>query len=243
MPIGGRYAIITGAFEVIRRCQAFVGGLIQIMFTGIIQRVAEVKKVSRRTDSARLVLDLGELAEEVAVGDSVAVNGACLTAARVATGEAEFDVGAETMKLTSLGELRSGSHANVELALRPDDRLGGHFVQGHVDGTGTVRDLRERPGEWRLKVGISAELAGQMVKKGSVAVDGISLTVAELLPTGFEVSVIPHTLESTTLSEKRAGDTVNIECDMIGKYVRRLLGGGEESGEPLSIERLRREGY
>jgi len=213
------------------------------MFTGIIQKVAEVKKVSRGADSAQLVLDLGELAEDVAVGDSVAVNGACLTATRIERGQAEFDVGTETMKLTTLGDLRSSSRINVELALRPEDRLGGHFVQGHVDGTGTVRDIREEPGEWRLKVGVSSELTGQMVKKGSVAVDGISLTVAELMPDAFEVSVIPHTLEATTLSDKRTGDRVNIECDMIGKYVRRLLAADKESAESLSVDKLRREGY
>lgn len=213
------------------------------MFTGIIQKVAEVKKVSRGADSAGLLLGLDELADEVEIGDSVAVNGACLTASRIERDEVEFDVGAETMKLTTLGDLRSGSRVNVELALRPDDRLGGHFVQGHVDGTGTVREIQDLPGEWRLKVGVSSDLSQQMVKKGSVAVDGISLTVADLMPDAFEVSVIPHTLAETTLREKRTGDRVNIECDMIGKYVRRLLATDEESAGSLSVERLRREGY
>ena len=216
------------------------------MFTGIIRKVAEVSRVSRRGGVLVLRLALGELAEEVGPGDSVAVDGVCVTATDVQNGEAAFDVSSETLGLTTLGALTQGDRANVELALRAGDRLGGHFVTGHVDGTGTIGAMKRLAGECRMRVNAGAELLAQMVQKGSVAVDGVSLTVARLLPGAFEVSLIPYTLEATTLGRRRPGDRVNIECDMIGKYVRRSADGAaaaQRAGGSITVERLTEEGF
>jgi len=216
------------------------------MFTGIIRKVAEVRRVSRRSGAAVLRVALCELAQEVGPGDSVAVDGVCVTATKVQNGEMEFDVSSETLSLTTLGGLRQGDEVNVELALRAGDRFGGHFVSGHVDGTGTIRQMRRLAGECRMTVAAGAELLAQMVQKGSVAVDGVSLTVARLLPDAFEVSLIPYTLEATTLGRKRPGDRVNIECDMIGKYVRRLQernSAAGQSGGSIAVQRLAEEGF
>lgn len=190
-----------------------------------------------------LTLNLGRLAPEVCPGDSVAVDGTCLTATKRHGELVEFDVSSETVRLTTLGELKSNSRVNVELALRAGDRLGGHFVSGHIDGTGVIREKKELPGEWRVKIAVPRALAARMVQKGSVAVDGISLTVAALEQDSFEVNLIPHTLAATTMQHKGPGDRVNIECDMIGKYVRKLLGSEPPPDGPLSVERLRREGF
>jgi riboflavin synthase len=209
------------------------------MFTGLIQNVAKVRAVQHRGSSSVIELELGALASEVKVGDSVAIDGACLTAVAVTGGSVSFDVSAETLRKTTLGDLRRGSEVNVELAMKPTDRFGGHFVSGHVDGTGVIAEKANRPGEVRLKVRTPRELTDMMVVKGSVAVDGISLTVAALSDGMFEVSLIPHTLAATTLKDKGAGARVNIECDMVGKWVQRLVKpkGG------LTIEKLREEGY
>jgi riboflavin synthase len=200
------------------------------MFTGIVQKVAEVASVQHKGASSVVALEMAGLAADVKAGDSVMADGVCLTATGVRGSVAEFDVSAETLRLTTLGSLRHGSRLNVELAMRPDDRFGGHFVSGHVDGVGTIERITPLPGETRLRVRVPKELSEQMVMKGSVAVDGISLTVAALEAGAFEVSLIPHTLAATTLSEKKPGARVNVECDMIGKWVLRLLGEGGTAG-------------
>ena len=210
------------------------------MFTGIIGKVAKVTSVRSHGGAVVLEVDLGELASEVAVGDSVAVDGACLTATAASGGKVAFDVSAETLRKTTLGELGRAQEVNVELAMRPADRFGGHFVSGHVDGVGTIEQKAARSGETRLKVRVPRPLAAMMIMKGSVAVDGISLTIAALTEDTFEVSLIPHTLAATTLANKNAGAHVNTECDMIGKWVRRFAGG---AGGGLTLERLEEEGY
>ena len=152
---------------------------------------------------------------------------------------------AETLRLTTLGALREGSRVNLEPALQVNDRLGGHFVSGHVDGTGTIRGMERLPGEVRLEVDVPPNLTDMMIMKGSVAVDGVSLTIAALREGAFEVSLIPHTLGATTLQHKRSGERVNIECDMIGRWVRRLL-GGESNGDVrrgLSVQDLEEQGF
>jgi len=213
------------------------------MFTGIVQQIAQVAEIRRSGAAAVVALDLAERTADVSVGDSVMVDGVCLTAGAVNGSRAEFDVSSETLRLTTLGELRRGSAVNVEAAMRPTDRFGGHFVSGHVDGTGTILQKAPRPGEVRLRVGVTPQLAAQMVMKGSVAVDGISLTVAALEDTAFEVSIIPHTLEATTLKDKNAGTRVNIECNMIGKWVRRLLGDAAERPGALTMDKLKELGF
>jgi riboflavin synthase len=214
------------------------------MFTGIIQHVGTVSHVRPGQDSRRLTIELGPIAQEASLGDSIAVDGACLTVAALKPPHAEMDVSAETLRLTTLGSLKTGSRVNLEPALRVGDRLGGHFMSGHVDGVGTIRRLEERPGEWRLEVGVDEALTNQMIMKGSVAVAGISLTIAALNADSFEVSVIPHTLQETTLSDLGAGDEVNIECDMIGRWVHKQLGSMQEQQSPgLTMEDLQEGGF
>ncbi len=216
------------------------------MFTGLVQKVAAVSSVQRRGSSSTLGIALGELAGEVSPGDSVLVDGACLTVSAMRGEEVEFDVSAETLRLTTLGALSSGSRVNIELAMRPSDRFGGHFVSGHVDGVGTILEKTPRAGETWLKVRVPPALMDWMVMKGSIAVDGISLTIAGLEGDVFEVSLIPRTLAATTLQFKGAGDRVNIECDMIGKWVRKFVesaGRTEPSAGPLTVEKLREEGF
>lgn len=170
------------------------------------------------------------------------VDGVCLTATSIEGNTGAFDVSSETLRLTTLHNLDRGSQVNVELAMTPRDRFGGHFVSGHVDGTGRILDKARRPGETRLRVGVSDALTNQMIMKGSVAVDGISLTVAGLSSGSFEVSLIPHTIEWTTLRTKNAGAEVNIECDMIGKWVKKLMHNAEGQTDGLTMEQLRENG-
>jgi riboflavin synthase len=214
------------------------------MFTGIIQHVGTVRAVARRGKARSLTIDCGPLADQVAVGDSVCVDGTCLTATDVRPPNARFDVGAETLRLTTLGQAAEGTPLNLEPALRVGGRLGGHFVSGHVDGLGTVQRLAELPGEVRLTVEVPPALTDQMVMKGSVAVDGIGLTIAALERGVFEVSLIPHTLAQTTLLRRAAGDHVNVECDLIGRWVRRLLGrDGPAERSDLTIRELEEQGF
>jgi len=214
------------------------------MFTGIIQHVGTVRTVQRRGQARSLTIDCGELAGQVAVGDSVCVDGVCLTATDAQSPNVRFDVGAETLRLTTLGEANEGTPVNLELALRLGDRLGGHFVSGHVDGLGVVRRQAELPGEVRLAVEVPPALSDLMVMKGSVAVDGVSLTIAALERGAFEVSLIPHTLAQTALARKAPGTRVNVECDLIGRWVRRLLGRDGPSDAPgLTIRELEEQGF
>ncbi len=216
------------------------------MFTGIVETVADVRSVRNKGSASTIRLDMGSLRNEVEVGDSVMINGVCLTATELTQGLWDFDVSSETLRRTTLGSLRSNSIVNVELAMQPAKRFGGHFVSGHVDGTGRIRDLADQPGETRMGVEVPSDLSDLMIMKGSVAVDGISLTIAQLSDGYFEVSLIPHTLETTTLSDKRVGDNVNIECDMIGKWVRKFTGErGAQSSQSnnLTLDKLRETGF
>jgi len=216
------------------------------MFTGIVQEVGRVRTVRRRGAAAIVEIELGRLSGEVSKGDSVLVDGVCLTASDVLAETVAFDLAAETLGTTTLGQLGPGSAVNLELAMRPTDRFGGHFVSGHVDGTGTILEKTVRPGETRLVVQVPSALTDMMVPRGSVALDGISLTIAALRDGEFEVSLIPHTLGATTLGRKGAGAAVNIECDMIGKWVRRFLAGQAEvtgEGGGLTLEKLEEEGF
>jgi len=192
------------------------------VFTGLIGGLGEVASVERDDDGARLRID-SELAAELREGDSVAVDGVCLTATAVEERSFQTEAMLETLARSSLSRLRRGSRVNLELALRAADRLGGHVVQGHVDGTGTVLDAREEGFSRVLDIEVQPRLARYLVEKGSVAVNGVSLTVSALAPGGFSVSLIPETLQRTNLAELRAGETVNIEVDVLAKHVERLL--------------------
>jgi len=215
------------------------------MFTGLIEGVCEVKVVapSGGSGGGTLVVDLGELAEECRLGDSIAINGACLTVTRLDGTIATFGLSPETLEKSTLARLRPRSTVNIERAMKATDRFGGHIVQGHVDGVGTVRAVK-RLGEFAdWEFGAGAELLDQMVVKGSVAIDGVSLTVAKLGPESFRVAAIPETLARTTLGAARIGQQVNIEIDIIVKAVRRQLEQIVPGGQALTVERLRQIGF
>lgn len=219
------------------------------MFTGIIESVGRVAGIERGNDAIRLTVAAGKIAEDVVLGESVSINGVCLTVTEIRPPHIAFDAVYETMRKTTLGGLAIGDNVNLERAVPVNGRLGGHVVQGHVDGTGRIASIRPVGNSWFVYVDAAPELMRYIVTKGSVAVDGISLTVAESEDRTFALSIIPHTWENTTLRDKRAGDTVNIECDILGKYVEKLLGGylagtdrnAERGG--VTMELLKRSGY
>jgi riboflavin synthase len=215
------------------------------VFTGIIQHLGTVTAVEDHHDRRVLSVDAGPIGSATRQGESVSVDGVCLTAAAAAGPLVRFDVTAETLRLTTLGRLHPGDRVNVEPALRVGDRLGGHFVSGHVDGLGTISAKDRLPGEVRLAVRTDPALLDQMVLKGSVAVDGVSLTIAALDRTAFVCSLIPHTLSATTLGLKTTGQAVNVECDMIGRWVKRWLtnSAGPAPDRKLTIEMLEDQGF
>jgi len=193
------------------------------MFTGLVEALGVVRGLESDGDGRLLHLGEPALAPQLSLGESVAVNGACLTVVGREGDSFRFQVGPETLKRTNLGELRSGDRVNLERALRLSDRLGGHLVQGHIDGLGRIAS-RQRQGDWELVCfRCPEELAAQMVNKGSVAVDGVSLTVVDVTGDGFSVALIPHTLANTTLGFKGEGATVNLETDLLAKYVWKCL--------------------
>ncbi|MBA3244123.1 MAG: riboflavin synthase [Actinobacteria bacterium] len=195
------------------------------MFTGIVREVGTVATTDGVAGGIRLELEAPETARLVAIGDSVSVSGVCLTVVAVDGGRVSFDAVPETLRRTSLGRLRTGSAVNVEPALRAGEPLGGHYVQGHVDGVGTVVSVDPEGDGARIAIDTAPELLRYCVEKGSITVDGVSLTIAELTETGFTVALIPHTLEATTLSHLAAGGAVNLEADVLAKYVEKLLVG------------------
>lgn len=213
------------------------------MFTGIIQDVGRLLRSSARGPGRRLTLGTGLDTATFELGESVAVNGVCLTVASAASGAFEADASPETLRRSSLGALRPGDPVNLERALRPVDRLGGHFVLGHVDATGRLAGRRTEGAFEVLRFEAPAEVTRYLVDKGSVSIDGVSLTVSRCDAQGFEVAVIPHTLERTNLPARRAGDSVNLEVDILAKYVEKLLAGGRAPGSGLSLESLARAGF
>lgn len=214
------------------------------MFTGLIEAVCTVKSVSAGVASGgSLVVDLGGLAQDGKTGDSIAVSGVCLTITRLQGTVATFGLSPETLERSTLGLLRPAAKVNIERAMRPSDRLGGHIVQGHVDGVGTVKAVK-RLGEFAdIEFAVGPELLEQMVPKGSVAVDGVSLTIAGIGPEGFQVAAIPETLNRTTLGNAYIGERVNIETDILVKIVRRQLEAIGPLTQSLTVERLRQMGY
>jgi riboflavin synthase len=202
------------------------------MFTGLVEALAPVERVEVEGDGRALVV-AAPFAAELALGESVAINGACLTVVAHDDRICRFQAGPETLRRTNLGELKPGDRANLERALRVGDRLGGHLVQGHVDGLGRVAS-RQRQGEWEVVwFSCPAELAAQVVSKGSVTVDGVSLTVVDVTADRFSVALIPHTLAQTTLGFKRPGASVNLETDVLAKYVWKCLRGGGVTPDAL----------
>jgi len=222
------------------------------VFTGLIEEVGTVAalRAPRGGQLQRMELKADLVLEDAAVGDSIDINGACHTVVELLAGEGfAVESVAETLARTTMGQLRAGDRVNLERSLRPTDRLGGHLVLGHVDGVGTVRRFEAVGGGGGrvLEVAPPAELSRYIAFKGSIAVDGISLTVADLLDESFTIAIIPHTLQHTNLSQVRPGSRVNLEVDVLARYVERLMTGGNSRHNPpvagLSVESLRDLGY
>jgi len=213
------------------------------MFTGLIEMLCIVKSVRHAVGSMQLTVDLGKLADETKVGDSIAINGVCLTAAQLTGSVAVFDVSPETSRKSALGKLKAGSQVNVERAIKAGDRLGGHIVTGHIDGTATITAVHKQDRFWNIKFSAPSMLLDQMVVKGSVAVDGISLTIASLDKGSFSAAIIPETLKKTTLGKTKIGDSVNIETDIIAKTVKKQLENMPGQQQKLTVERLKELGF
>ena len=193
------------------------------MFTGIIEELGNIASVNKSDAGARIIVSAALVTSDIKNGDSIAVNGVCLTAIDVSRESFAADVSPETLERTTIGNLQQGSRVNLERAVTPSTRLGGHIVQGHVDGRGTFLSAESQGEFWTVKFGFPLELARYFVHKGSVAIEGISLTIASLSETDFEIAVIPQTWEMTNLSFLKSGDAVNLEADIIAKYVERVM--------------------
>jgi riboflavin synthase len=215
------------------------------MFTGIIREIGKVERAQKKGGGLRITVHAPRSASELRINDSVSVNGVCQTV--IECDETSFTVEAveETLSKTTLANLRDGSLVNLELPLRLDDRIGGHLVQGHVDGVGTVVSLHKLANSWLVTVDIPHDFLRYVIPIGSIAIDGVSLTIASLRESRITVSLIPHTLEETTLKSLGVGSKVNLEFDLIGKYIERLVTGSDKSltTQPLTSETLRRWGY
>ena len=215
------------------------------MFTGLVEETGRIRSIRRGAHSAVLSIQAAVILNDLSIGDSVAVNGVCLTATTVDDSGFTADVMHETLNRSSLGALVPGSAVNLERAMAANGRFGGHIVSGHIDGTGRIAAIRKDDNAVWYTVQAPSQLLRGIVEKGSVALDGISLTVAGVTEQDFAVSVIPHTAAVTVLGTKRVGDVVNVETDVIGKYVEKLLGGSQPSAKHsgLSLEFLAEHGF
>ena len=216
------------------------------MFTGIVEEVGKIKAISMGSSSAVLTIAAKKVLENTKLGDSIAVNGVCLTVTKLGTDYFTADVMAETMRRSSLGSLNNGSPVNLERAMAADGRFGGHIVSGHVDSMGIVSNIVPEDNAIWYTINAEGKTLCYIVEKGSITIDGISLTVAYVDESCFKVSIIPHTRQETNLSSKIVGDKVNLECDIIGKYVEKLLKPAEEKQEKksnITEEFLRKYGF
>ena len=213
------------------------------MFTGLVEELGQVRRIQQSGSFQRLEISAWRVLEDARIGDSININGACQTVVDLDDHSFTVESVAETLKRTTLGQLRRSDPVNLERSLRLQDRLGGHLVLGHVDGTGRIRRLEKRDHAWELAIEGPKELARYIATKGSIAIDGISLTVVEAIAEGFTVSVIPHTFEHTNLAHRRRGDHVNLEVDLIARYVERLGQSGDPTSGRLTLEGLRQMGY
>ena len=210
------------------------------MFTGLIVEMGEVVSLIKKGDAARLSLKAMTLSHDAALGDSISINGTCLTVVEIKGDVLSFDLSGETLRSTNIGQLRIKDRVNLEPALRLDARLGGHFVTGHIDGVGRIKSKTLTGDVYSIVIGAEAGIADLLVEKGSVAVDGISLTVVDVMKDGFSIVIIPHTARLTTIGFKGPGDTVNIEVDILGKYVSKFLTKGKDTD---FMKTLMREGF
>ncbi len=200
------------------------------MFTGIIEEIGKIQGIQKGMDSAVLLIQASEIMQGTRLGDSIAVNGVCLTVTSLSSNGFSADVMHETLNRSSLGGLRTGSPVNLERAMPAGGRFGGHIVSGHIDGTGTISDIRKDDNAVWYTIKTPPSILRYIIEKGSVAVDGISLTVANVYKDSFSISVIPHTASFTTLSDRHIGDAVNLENDCIGKYIGHLMGIENKNG-------------
>ena len=216
------------------------------MFTGIIEEVGVIKNIKMGAKSAVITIQAETVMEDIHLGDSIAMNGVCLTVTSFDKNSYSVDVMHETLRRTNLGALKGGSRVNLERAMAADGRFGGHIVAGHVDGTGVITSMKKDDNAVWIDIETDASVLKYIVEKGSITIDGISLTVAQVDSRSFAVSVIPHTGMHTTLLEKKPGDSVNLETDMIGKYVEKLLGYQEQEQKPksnITMEFLMENGF
>lgn len=220
------------------------------MFTGIIESFGSIKQIKSSGEGRVLHIGCDLDLSGTKIGDSIAVNGACLTVVGLAKNSFQVDMAPETVERTTFKSLRVGSRVNIERALKLSDRIDGHLVSGHIDGTGTIASIEKKSNAVIIKVDISAKLAADMIEKGSVAVEGISLTINSCSNRDFQVSIIPHTAAITTIGLKKVGDKINIETDMIGKYVKKLIRGSSSKNDAypngqkdISREFLARNGF
>lgn len=193
------------------------------MFTGIIEEIGKIQGIQRGVSSAVLSIQASEIMQDIHIGDSIAVNGVCLTASAISPNSFTADVMHETLNRSALGKLRAGSPVNLEHAMAANGRFGGHIISGHIDGTGTISEIHKDDNALWYTIKTSLQVLRYIIEKGSIAIDGISLTVARVYKDSFSVSIIPHTASLTTLFSRRVGDSVNLENDCIGKYVERLM--------------------
>lgn len=211
------------------------------MFTGLIIELGEIDSIQKSGSSAKLSLSAKHLSLDAAIGDSIAVNGVCLTVVEIKGSILVFDVSYETLDSTNLGSLKRGDRVNLEPSLTLSSKLGGHFVTGHIESCGRIRSKNEKGNALRIEIEAPNEILKMLVLKGSVAIDGISLTVVDMLPEKFSIVIIPHTAKLTTIGFKTVGDTVNIETDILAKYVAKLI--NKDSSDSSLISSLKNSGF
>lgn len=215
------------------------------MFTGIIEELGKIASLNKHAKGARIKISAQTVTEDANEGDSIAINGVCLTALDISARSFVADVSQETLDRSTIGDLRVGSDVNLERAVTPSTRLGGHIVQGHVDGRGEFLQAIQEGDFWTVRIGFPSEIGQYLVYKGSISVEGISLTISKLTDNCFEIAVIPKTWELTNLSTLKKGDAVNLEVDIIAKYVERILvyGKRDEKNESITVEKLQKLGF
>src|SRR4030042_49777 len=221
----------------------FVQTVIRVMFTGIIEDKGKVLGIEYRGQGKKLTIELPSYLTEVQLGDSININGVCLTIVKKMKRTMELDLSQETLQKSILGELREGDQVNLERALRLTDRLGGHIVTGHIDGRGKILEKKEERDFLRLRIRIPESISRYVVQKGSIAIDGISLTVNESQNEEIQLTLIPYTIEKPTLMDKQVGDRVNVEADVLGKYVEKLFGRADRKSGDIDLSFLMEHGF
>lgn len=217
------------------------------MFTGIIEEIGTIKSINSNGISSQLCINANKILEDTKIGDSIAVNGVCLTVTSIKSNSFKADVMAETLRRSNLGSLIPQSKVNLERAMPANGRFGGHIVSGHIDGTGTIVETKPEGNAVWIKINCSSNLLKYIIHKGSITIDGISLTVAKVTDSDFSVSIIPHTASNTTLLQKKSGDVVNLENDVVGKYIEKLLSfqkiDEQKPQSKITEEFLRQNGF